>query len=125
MQRTLESSFCQEYPGPLEILFAAEDPDDPAIEVINEIIGRYAKINARVLVGKDNVGINPKVNNMLKAFDQAQHDLLWICDSNVYTDPGTLRRSVDLLLDNKRLGVIHHVVFSEAPATFAAMLDNA
>ncbi|KAJ1760728.1 Ceramide glucosyltransferase [Coemansia sp. RSA 2523] len=125
MQRTLESSFLQEYPGPVEILFAVEDPDDLAIEVISNIIARYPKVQARVLIGKDNVGINPKVNNMLKAFDQAQNDLLWICDSNVYTDPGTLRRSADLLLDNKRLGVIHHVVFSESPTSFAGMLDNA
>ncbi|KAJ2846951.1 Ceramide glucosyltransferase [Coemansia brasiliensis] len=125
MRHTLQSSFCQEYPGPIEILFAVEDPNDPGIDVANEVISRFPKASTRVLVGKDNVGINPKVNNMLKAFDQAQNDLLWICDSNIYTDPGTLRRSVDLLLDNKRLGVIHHVVFSEAPTTFAAMLDNA
>ncbi|KAJ2816762.1 Ceramide glucosyltransferase, partial [Coemansia erecta] len=70
MQRTLESSFRQSYPGPVEILFAVEDPEDPAIEVVEEIMGRYPKAQARVLIGKDNVGINPKVNNMLKAFDQ-------------------------------------------------------
>ncbi|KAJ1724042.1 Ceramide glucosyltransferase [Coemansia erecta] len=125
MQRTLESSFRQEYPASLEILFAVEDPHDPAIAVVNQLIARYPKISARILVGQDNVGINPKVNNMLKAFDQAQSDLLWICDSNVYTDPGTLRRSVDLMLDDRRIGVVHHVVFSESPDTLGAMLDNA
>ncbi|KAJ2106964.1 Ceramide glucosyltransferase [Coemansia sp. RSA 2337] len=125
LRRTLESSFRQEYPGAVEILFAVEDPDDPAIGVANELIECYPKTRARVLIGQDNVGINPKINNMMKAFAQAHSDLLWICDSNVYTDSGTLRRSVDLLLDNKRMGVIHHVVFSEAPATFGAMLDHA
>ncbi|KAJ2159973.1 Ceramide glucosyltransferase [Coemansia sp. RSA 552] len=125
MHYTLESSFLQQYPGPVEILFAVEDPDDPAIAVVNELMSRHPKVYARVLVGQDNVGINPKINNMLKAFAQASNDLLWICDSNVHTDSGTLRRSVDLLLDNKRVGVIHHVVFSEAPSTFAAMLDTA
>ncbi|KAJ2082177.1 Ceramide glucosyltransferase [Coemansia sp. RSA 988] len=125
MRRTLESSFCQEYPAHVEILFAVEDPNDPAVEIVQELMYRYPKAAARVLVGRDNVGINPKINNMLKAFAQAQNDLLWICDSNVYTDPGTLRRSVDLMLDDKRVGVIHHVVFSEAPVTFGSMLDNA
>ncbi|KAJ2797120.1 Ceramide glucosyltransferase [Coemansia guatemalensis] len=125
MRRTLESSFCQEYPAHVEILFAVEDPNDPAIEIVHELMHQYPKTTARVLVGRDNVGINPKINNMLKAFDQAQNDLLWICDSNVYTDSGTLRRSVDLMLDDKRVGVIHHVVFSEAPTTFGSMLDNA
>lgn len=125
MQRTLESSFQQRYPGQVEILFAVEDPSDPAIDVVQKLIFQYPKVNAHVLIGKDNVGINPKVNNMIKAFAQAQNDVLWICDANVYTDPGTLRRSVDLLLNNKRIGVIHHVIFSEQPQTFGGMLDNA
>ncbi|KAJ2600038.1 Ceramide glucosyltransferase [Coemansia sp. RSA 1722] len=125
MRRTLESSFSQQYPGPFEIVFAVEEPNDPAIAVVNELIQRYPKVPARVLVGRDNVGINPKVNNMVKAFAQVQNDLLWICDSNVYTDCGTLRRSVDLTLDDRRVGVVHHVVFSESPDTIGAMLDNA
>ncbi|KAJ1668565.1 Ceramide glucosyltransferase [Coemansia sp. RSA 1646] len=125
MHRTLESSFKQKYPSEVEILFAVEDPEDPAIKVANQLIVQYPKVQARVLIGQDNVGINPKINNMLKAFAQTKNDLLWICDSNVYTDPGTLRRSVDLLLDNRRLGVIHHVIFSESPKTFGAMLDHA
>ncbi|KAJ1642084.1 Ceramide glucosyltransferase [Coemansia erecta] len=125
MRRTLESSFSQQYPAPFEIIFAVEDPDDPAIAVVGELIEQYPKVIACVLIGRDNVGINPKVNNMIKAFAQAQNDLLWICDSNVYTDCGTLRRSVDLMLDDKRVGVVHHVVFSESPDTMGAMLDNA
>ncbi|KAJ1900138.1 Ceramide glucosyltransferase [Kickxella alabastrina] len=125
MRRTLESSFCQEYPASFEILFAVEDPEDPAIALVEDLIKQHPKVAARVLVGQDNVGINPKVNNMLKAFTRAQSDLLWICDSNVHTDSGTLRRSVDLMLDNKRVGVVHHVVFSESADTLGAMLDNA
>ncbi|KAJ2661610.1 Ceramide glucosyltransferase [Coemansia sp. RSA 1200] len=125
MYQTLESSFQQTYPSDIEILFAVEDPEDPAIDIANKLIKKYPKIQAYVLIGQDNVGTNPKINNMIKAFARAQNDLLWICDSNIYTDPGTLRRSVDLLLDNKRLGVVHHVVFSESPKTFGAMLDHA
>ncbi|KAJ1946171.1 Ceramide glucosyltransferase [Linderina macrospora] len=125
MCRTLESSFRQEYPGKMELLFAVEDAQDPAVAVAEELISRYPKVQARVMVGRDNVGINPKINNMLKAYKAASYDLLWICDSNVWTDPGTLRRSVDLMLDDKRVGVIHHVVFSENPTSFGAMLDCA
>ncbi|KAJ2050931.1 Ceramide glucosyltransferase, partial [Coemansia sp. S2] len=75
LRRTLESSFRQEYPGVVEILFAVEDPDDPAIGVANELIECYPKTRARVLIGQDNVGINPKINNMMKAFAQAHSDL--------------------------------------------------
>ncbi|KAJ2000400.1 Ceramide glucosyltransferase, partial [Coemansia sp. S85] len=38
LRRTLESSFRQEYPGVVEILFAVEDPNDPSIGVANELI---------------------------------------------------------------------------------------
>ncbi|KAJ2725842.1 Ceramide glucosyltransferase [Coemansia sp. Benny D115] len=125
MRRTLESSFQQEYPGGFEILFAVEDPRDPAIALVAELKRLHPDVAAHVLIGRDDVGINPKVNNMVKAFAKAQYDLLWICDSNVYTDPGTMRRSVDLMLDDRRVGVIHHVAFSESAHTMGAMLDTA
>ncbi|KAJ2739578.1 Ceramide glucosyltransferase, partial [Coemansia sp. BCRC 34490] len=78
MCQTLESSFQQTYPSDIEILFAVEDPEDPAIDIANKLIKKYPKIQAHVLIGQDNVGTNPKINNMIKAFARAQNDLLWI-----------------------------------------------
>ena len=44
------------------------------------------------------IGVNPKINNLLAPFEQAQHDLLWIIDSTVSVTPGTLGRAVEAFL---------------------------
>jgi ceramide glucosyltransferase len=39
--------------------------------------------------------VNPKVNNLLGAFEAAQYDLLWVIDVTISIAPGTLGRAVD------------------------------
>lgn len=41
------------------------------------------------------VGVNPKVNNLMQPFHEAQYDLLWVIDSTVAVTEGTLGRMVD------------------------------
>ncbi|KAJ1921522.1 Ceramide glucosyltransferase [Mycoemilia scoparia] len=123
MKRTLEASFTQDYPK-YEILFAVEDPDDPSIEIANELIEKYPKVDAKVLIARNDVGVNPKVNNLVNPMKQAKYDMLWVCDSNIYSKPHTLRLSVDAFLDDPKVGVAHHVVFCENPQTFGGLLDT-
>lgn len=48
----------------------------------------------------------------------AVNDILWVLDSNITADPGTLARSVDALLrptptsGDKRIALVHHVPFA-------------
>lgn len=65
------------------------------------------------------VGVNPKVNNLMAAYNRAAYDILWVLDSNVMVDPGTLARSVDILnppptapIPRRRIGVVHHVPYA-------------
>ena len=72
--------------------------------------------------GDDTVGVNPKVNNLMRPYKQAANDILWVLDSNVMVDPGTLARSVDVLdgppsaapSSRKRIALVHHVPFAFA-----------
>lgn len=59
---------------------------------------------------------------MMKAYKQAAHDILWVLDSNVMVDSGTLARSVDALdsppsaapSSRRRIALVHHVPFAFA-----------
>lgn len=72
--------------------------------------------------GEEIVGVNPKVNNLIRSYQQAVNDILWVLDSNVMVDPGTLARSVDALVGpppsspaamrRKRIALVHHVPFA-------------
>jgi ceramide glucosyltransferase len=71
-----------------------------------------------VLAGEEVVGVNPKVNNLVRPYRMAQHDIVWVLDSNVSTDAGTLARAVEVLTaqrgpNQRRIGVVHHLPFVE------------
>lgn len=73
-------------------------------------------------VGEEVVGVNPKVNNLMRSYRQAANDILWVLDSNVTVAPGTLARSVDALdgphnpsaSSRRRVALVHHVPFAWA-----------
>jgi ceramide glucosyltransferase len=76
--------------------------------------------------GEEVVGTNPKVNNLIRSYRQAAHDILWVLDSNVMVSPGTLARSVDAFAGpppsittapRRRIGLVHHVPFAFANGT--------
>jgi len=127
----LESSMVQEYPK-YEVIFAVEDENDQALGVVREVIAKHPHVDARVKIGNDVVGVNPKVNNLIRPYRDAKYDILWIIDSNVSVAPGTMGRAVDALCHNdkipgaKRVGLVHHVPFawaSERP--WGSQLDEA
>ena len=71
--------------------------------------------------GEEIVGVNPKVNNLIRSYREAAHDILWVLDSNVTVAPGTLARAVDILNrpppptpGPRRIALVHHVPFAFA-----------
>jgi ceramide glucosyltransferase len=66
--------------------------------------------------GEEVVGVNPKVNNLVRPYREAKHDILWVLDSNVTISPGALARAVDILdtipRSRKKVALIHHVPFA-------------
>jgi ceramide glucosyltransferase len=97
LKENIESFFRQDYPN-YEILFAADEADDAALEVVREVCARYPHIRSRVLVTG-----TPWPNPVVYAFhclaEAAQHDILVTTDSDVEVDPRYLREIVPPLLD--------------------------
>jgi ceramide glucosyltransferase len=96
LKENIESFFLQEYPN-YEILFAADEADDPALEVVREVCGRYPHIQTRVLVTG-----TPWPNPVVYAFhcmaEAAAHEILVTTDSDVEVDSSYLREIVQPLL---------------------------
>lgn len=66
------------------------------------------------------MGVNPKVNNLIRPYRQAKYDIIWVLDSNVHVTHGTLARAVDALdppeteftptkAHKHRIGLVHHI----------------
>ncbi|KAJ7596866.1 glycosyl transferase family 21-domain-containing protein [Mycena floridula] len=117
LYENLESTFLQEYPN-FEILLSVADEHDQALPLVRALISKHPTVNARVIIGDEPAGANPKVNNLIRPYREAVHDILWVLDSNVMVHSGTLARSVDSLLtplpSGKRVALVHHVPFAFA-----------
>lgn len=81
-----------------------------------------------------NVGTNPKVNNLMRPYNEAAHDILWVLDSNVAVASGTLSRAVAILSrpsshpnsPRRRIALVHHVPFAVSNrVTFGARVEEA
>jgi ceramide glucosyltransferase len=97
LKENIESFFRQDYPD-YEILFAADEANDAALEVVREVCARYPHIRTRVLVTG-----TPWPNPVVYAFhcmaQAAAHDILVTTDSDVEVSPSYLREIVPPLLD--------------------------
>ena len=117
LYENLEASFRQDYPR-FELVFSVADEADAAIPIVRELQQRYPHVDSDLVIGQDTVGVNPKINNLIRPYRQAKHDLLWVLDSNVLTSPECLSRSVPLFGsgDAKHpVGLVHHVPFAVYP----------
>jgi ceramide glucosyltransferase len=99
LQKNIESFFRQDYPD-YEILFAADEADDPALEVVRDVCARYPHVPSRVLV-TGTPWPNPVVYGFHCMTEAAAHEILVTTDSDVEVDASYLREIVPPLLDPK------------------------
>ncbi|BFZ59938.1 Ceramide glucosyltransferase [Saitoella coloradoensis] len=130
MKACLESAFLQDYPrDKFEVILSVADATDPAVNVAKDVIERHPEVNARLSIGGEDAGPNPKINNLIRSYESAKYDILWVLDSNVWVSPGTLARSVDAFASSPRIQLVHHLpvcVSSDAPedSTWGARLEE-
>ncbi|KAF3771390.1 family 21 glycosyltransferase [Cryphonectria parasitica EP155] len=108
----LASTFRQDYPkSKLSIRICVSSEDDPAYPILDKIVQDFADFDVRILVeeydplissleGKtgDELGPNPKIRNISRAYREAKGELIWIIDCNVWISRGVAGRMVDRLM---------------------------
>ena len=93
------ASFCQqEYPE-YQIIFGVQDPQDPSMEVVRQLIKDFANLDIQVTASLYSFGANRKVSNLAHAVTKAKYDILLLADSDVRVEPDYLRRVIQPLSD--------------------------
>jgi ceramide glucosyltransferase len=100
LKENIESFFRQDYPR-YEVLFAADEADDPALAVVREVCARYPQIPSRILVTGRPPWPNPPAYSFHCMTEVAAHEILVTSDSDVEVSPRYLREVVPPLLDPK------------------------
>lgn len=119
LRENIESFFRQDYPR-YEILFAADEENDAALDVVREVSARYPDIPCRILItGKP--WPNPVVYSFHSMAEAAKYEILVTTDSDVEVDPSYLREVVAPLLDPK-VGMLTCVYRGKNAAGFFSSL---
>src|SRR5258708_1966251 len=98
LKENIESFFQQDYPE-YEILFAADEETDAALEIVREVAARYPNIKCSILVTGQPELPNPPAYSFFRMSQMAAHDILVTSDSDVEVAPNYLREVVAPMLD--------------------------
>ncbi|TRX91874.1 hypothetical protein FHL15_007193 [Xylaria flabelliformis] len=107
----LASVFHQTYPrDKLTIYFCVESKQDPAYPILRNLVADFPDFDTRVFVeaedpyltgehGGDvnNIGPNPKIRNVSRAYREAKGDIVWPLDCNIWIAKDVAGRMVDKL----------------------------
>lgn len=122
LYNNLETYLKQDYPE-YEVLFCIENDQDPSHQVADKLIRDYPSLNIKKVKGVAPRSFeNPKVSNMVPGMRQAQHDLLWMADANVFVQPTTLLEMVSHIVNG--VGLVHQLPLSTSGnSTLAECLE--
>ncbi|KAH8309383.1 ceramide glucosyltransferase [Drosophila kikkawai] len=121
LQHNLETFFTMDYPL-YELLFCVEDKEDPAIQLVERLLTKYPKVDAKLFVGGSDVGVNPKINNIHPGYMAAKYDFVMISDSGIKMKDDTLLDMVQNMSEKHAL--VHQMPFTSDRDGFAATFEK-
>ncbi|KPK45717.1 MAG: hypothetical protein AMK74_02635 [Nitrospira bacterium SM23_35] len=118
----LESICLQDYPE-YEVIFSLQDYNDPAYKVVRKIRDKYPDKNITILVERCEVGLNPKVNNLIPAYRIAKYEHVLISDSNVFVNRDYLQSIVKLMSD-PAVGLVSNIIRGSGGRSLGSIFEN-
>ncbi len=117
--------FCfQDYPSPVQIVFGVDDPGDPAIGAVRELIAAFPDRDLKLVVNSRRHGSNRKVSNLINMVGEAEHEILVISDSDIVVGRDYLKNIV-ASLETPGVGLVTCLYRSAAVAGAWARLGAA
>ena len=98
---SLETWLKQNYAGQLQILFGVADANDPAGEIVRQLLARNPAANAQLVICENLAGANTKAAKLAQLEKLAQHGLILISDADVRVPLDFLASFVAPLRDEK------------------------
>src|SRR5271170_6779215 len=98
--------FCgQDYPSPVQIIFGVDDPSDPAVKIVRDLIDAFPDRDIELVINARRNGANRKVSNLINMVAHARHDVLVISDSDIIVGCDYLR-GIAAGLDQPGVGLV-------------------
>jgi len=120
--QTLEATFAIDWPE-YEVLFCVADADDPIVGLAQAAIANHPEVTARLLIGAERLGSNPKLNNMASGWRVARYDIVVFTDSNLLVGTDYLHRLMASWREGA--GMVTSPAFGACPQGFWAHVECA
>ncbi|XGV96928.1 MAG: bacteriohopanetetrol glucosamine biosynthesis glycosyltransferase HpnI [Leptolyngbya sp. BL-A-14] len=99
------ASFCQQDYPTYQVIFGVQDPTDPVVAVVKQLMRDFPTSDLCLVVNDRAIGPNRKISNLANAATEAKHDLLLIADSDIQVGSDYLMHVVQPL-HNAKVGVV-------------------
>ena len=120
LEKNIESFFQLSYPC-FELLFSFQE-NCAGKQIVERLQSQYPHIKSKIFVTNEKVGLNPKINNIYRSYQEASYDLILISDSSIRVKPDYLQGMV-LHLDSGGVGVVTSVVVGKNAKTLGGRLE--
>src|ERR1700733_6902103 len=121
MYESFRSHCLQDYPQ-YEIIFGANDPDDPAIESVRKLQREFPDRRIQLVVCPKILGANVKVSNLAQMLTEARYEHIIVNDSDIRVEPDYSRKVV-APLENPRVGMVTCLYRGVAGATLGSRFE--
>jgi len=122
LEECLDATFHLDCSG-YEVIFCAEDPEDPAVIVARMVAERYQIPVTFCLYPNPGFSFNPKLNNMQKGWQETQARMVLFADSNCMLPPDAIQRMSAKLTGNT--GIVCSPPLGILPRSFWAKVECA
>ena len=122
LEETLGASLMLDYPD-YQVLFCVDDEDDPAVPLVRRLIAAHPDVDGKLLIGRDPVSHNPKINNLMKGWRAADGAYVAMADSNIILPPDYLSQLLSRW--DAGTGLVTSPAAGVDPAGFGAALECA
>jgi len=122
LERNLTSFFRLDH-EPLQLVFGAADPVDPALEIVRRLARRHPDRDVVIVVGTSTDAASPKVGLMEVLLPHARHDIILLSDSNVRVAPDEIGRVLPGFAD-PLVGMVYQPVVGIGERRLPAAIEN-
>jgi ceramide glucosyltransferase len=122
MYECFRSHCLQDYPE-YEIVFGVSDANDPAIQLVEQLKREFPQRAIRLMVCRENLGVNTKVSNLAQMVRGASYEYLIVNDSDILVEPDYLYRVLAPLTDPE-VGLVTCLYRGIANSTLGSRLES-
>lgn len=122
LEENIKSFFEIDYPD-YELIFGFHNENDPAIEIVNKIARVHPSIKSKIVIDKNEIGLNPKINNLNNIYPYSNGEIIFISDSNTRVEKDFLNKIL-INFEDEQVGLVSAAIKGKGAKNIFALFEN-